>query len=203
MRTPRGLLRSVAIIVSGALLLLGATVAIVAQRSTKGSSRTTRANVYTTAHRSVLDAIKEFFDWRPTPVQPLAFKHNLHLANNMQCLECHTAAEQGPQAGIPSVKLCMTCHQVIATDRPEVKKVAAYMERGEEIPWERVYYFQPSAHVMFNHAPHLRAKVACEECHGDMNKQTVAVRSIDLDMGYCLNCHRQRKASLDCTTCHY
>ena len=28
----------------------------------------------------------------------------------------------------------MTCHQVIATDKPEIKKLAAYRARGEDIP---------------------------------------------------------------------
>ena len=81
--------------------------------------------------------------------------------------------------------------------------MAGYLERGEEIPWQRVYDFQYSAHVFFRHAQHIRAKVACESCHGDLTKQTVAARAIKIDMGFCLNCHRQRKVSTDCTTCHY
>ena len=111
--------------------------------------------------------------------------------------------DQGPDAAIPSVKFCMSCHLVIAKDRPEIKKVAAYQARGEDIPWVRVYDYSASAHVRFNHAPHIRAGVACSNCHGDMLQQTTAVRAVDLNMGYCLSCHTQRKASIDCTTCHY
>jgi len=92
---------------------------------------------------------------------------------------------------------------MIAADRVEIKKVAAYMARGEDIPWQRVYSFGPTAHVKFNHAPHVRAKVECANCHGDMRRQTVATRAVNLTMGYCINCHKQRKASVDCTTCHY
>ncbi len=137
------------------------------------------------------------------PIQPIAYTHKVHLAKGMQCTDCHTGVERGPDAAIPSVKLCMICHQVIATDRPEIKKVAAYMARGEEIPWQRVYEFSPSTHVKFNHAPHIRAKVACASCHGDMTQQTVAVRAVNLTMGYCIECHKQRKVSIDCTTCHF
>jgi hypothetical protein len=159
--------------------------------------------VFTPAHKNLFDAAKEFIDWRTTPVQPIAFTHKVHLEKGLQCTDCHTSVEQGPRAGLPGVQLCMTCHQVIATDRPEIKKVAGYLARGEEIPWQRVYEFQPSAHVYFQHAPHIRAGVACGSCHGDLKQQTVAVRAVELNMGYCLNCHRQRKVSLDCTTCHY
>jgi len=161
------------------------------------------SQVFTPAHRTLLDALREFFNRQPIPVQPIAYTHKAHLANGMQCTDCHTGVDQGPDARIPSVSVCMTCHQVIATDKPEIKKVAAYAARGEDIPWQRVYNFIPSAHVKFNHAPHLRAGVACAKCHGDMTQQTVAVRAVDLTMGYCIGCHKQKKASIDCITCHF
>jgi cytochrome c7-like protein len=163
----------------------------------------TPSPVFTLGHSSLSEAIREFFDFRTTPQQPIAFTHKVHLAKGLECTSCHQGVEQGPNAGLPSVKLCMTCHLAVATDRPEIKKVAAYLRRGEEIPWQRVYGYYPSAHVRFNHAPHIRAGVACATCHGDMTKQTVATRTVDLDMGYCLSCHKQRKASVDCTTCHF
>ena len=92
---------------------------------------------------------------------------------------------------------------MIATDRPEIKKIAAYKARGEEIPWVRVYNYSESAHVQFNHAPHIRAGVNCATCHGDMTKQTTAERKVNLNMGFCINCHTQKKVSIDCETCHY
>ena len=161
------------------------------------------STVFTPAHRTALDAVRDFFGRRRTPVQPIAYTHKVHLANGMQCINCHTGVDTGPDAELPSVKLCMTCHQFIAADRPEIRKLAAYFERGEDIPWQRVYNYSQSAHVKFNHAPHLRARVDCKTCHGDMTQQTVAVRAVDLKMGYCLNCHKQKKASVDCTTCHF
>ena len=161
------------------------------------------STVFTPAHRTALDAVRDFFGRRRTPVQPIAYTHKVHLANGMQCVNCHTGVDTGPDAQLPSVKLCMTCHQFIGADRPEIRKLAAYFERGEDIPWERVYNYSQSAHVKFNHAPHIRAGVDCKTCHGDMTQQTVAVRAVDLNMGYCLDCHKQRKASVDCTTCHF
>jgi Cytochrome c7 and related cytochrome c len=160
-------------------------------------------DIFTPAHPSVGAAFREFFAIRSEPVQPIAFTHKAHLANNLTCEICHTAVAQGPQAGIPSAKFCMACHLVIAADKPEIKKVAAFVARGEDIPWQRVYGYSPSAHVRFNHAPHIRAGVACANCHGDVAQQTVAVRAVSLDMGDCVSCHQERKASVDCQTCHY
>lgn len=163
----------------------------------------TSTGVFTTAHRTALEAMREFFLRHPVPVQPIAFTHKVHLANGMECVNCHTGVDTGPDAQLPSVKLCMMCHQIIATDKPEIKKVAAYAARGQDIPWQRVYDFLPTAHLKFNHAPHIRAKVDCKVCHGDMTQQTVAVRKPGIDMGFCLDCHKQGGAPIDCTTCHF
>ena len=160
--------------------------------------------VFSPAHGSVRGAISDFLNRHPAqPAQPIAFPHNVHLARGLQCEVCHTGVSQGPDAAIPSVKFCMSCHLVIAKDRPEIQKMAAFQARGEDIPWARVYNYSATAHVKFNHAPHIRAGVDCSSCHGDMLQQTTAVRAVDLNMGYCLACHAQRQASLDCTTCHY
>jgi hypothetical protein len=159
---------------------------------------------FTTAHPDLLAAAKDFADDYPTNVQqPIAFTHKAHLEHHMKCANCHQGVASGPDATIPNVKLCMICHLVIATDKPEIKKVAAYQKKGEQIPWRRVYWFYQSAHVKFRHGPHIRADVDCATCHGDMKDQTVAVRKAGLDMGFCVGCHRVHKAPTDCTTCHY
>src|SRR5579862_4154979 len=159
--------------------------------------------IFTPAHRTMLDAIRDFFSVHPTPVQPIAYTHKVHLANGMECVNCHANVEKGAIAGIPSIKLCMTCHQVIATDKPEIKKMAAMFARGEDIPWQRVYDYSPTVHVKFNHAPHIRAKVDCATWHGDMRQRTVAVRTGNMNMGFCINCHKLRKVSVECQTCHF
>ena len=97
----------------------------------------------------------------------------------------------------------MICHSQIAIDKPLIKRVTEYSDKGIEIPWQRVYGFTREAHVRFNHAPHVRASVACATCHGDLANQTVAERVVDHNMGFCVNCHRSRNASNDCLTCHY
>src|ERR1700722_16800441 len=185
-----------------ALMLLGAALPG-APGPAIGQPPDPTSGVFTPAHRSAVDALLDFLSWRPQPVQPIAFPHKVHLANGLQCETCHGGVNQSAVAGIPDVRFCMMCHSVIAKDKPEIKKVAAYLARGEDIPWQRVYDYSASAHVRFNHAPHIRAGVQCSSCHGDMTQQTTASRVVNLNMGYCLSCHKQQNASVDCQTCHF
>ncbi len=161
------------------------------------------AGIFTPGHATLGAAVAEFFGMHATPVQPIHFTHKVHLANNLTCEVCHTGVSKGPVAGIPSAKFCMACHLVIAKDKPEIQKLTSIVSKGQDVAWQRVYDYPPSAHVRFNHAPHIRAGVNCSNCHGDVSQQTVAVRSVNLNMGYCVNCHQQRQAPTDCLTCHY
>jgi hypothetical protein len=161
------------------------------------------SSVFTPAHRTTADAARDFFAIRPAAVQPIPFPHKTHIAKKAVCADCHESADKGPIAGIPSVKTCMICHSQIATDKPLIKQVTGYADKGLEIPWQRVYGFTREAHVRFNHAPHIRASVDCKTCHGDLAAMTVAERAVDHNMGFCVNCHTQKKASNDCLTCHY
>jgi len=176
-----------------ALLLAGAC----------GSQPSQDPSVFTPAHRTTSAAARDFFAIRPAAVQPIPFPHKTHIAKKAVCADCHESADKSTIAGIPSVKTCMICHSQIATDKPLIKQVTSYSEKGLEIPWQRVYGFTHEAHVRFNHAPHIRASVDCSTCHGDVANQTVAERAVDLNMGFCVNCHKQKNAPNDCLTCHF
>ena len=135
--------------------------------------------------------------------QPIAYSHRVHLDQGLACLDCHSTADTSARATIPSVTKCMLCHAKVASDKPEIKKVAAFAAARREIPWNRVYGFEPGALVRFQHAPHVRAKVQCSRCHGDMTQAAAAQPLVKHNMGTCLSCHRQNNASEDCATCHY
>ena len=85
----------------------------------------------------------------------------------------------------------MICHSQIATDRPLIQQMAQMQEKGLDFAWQRVYDYPRSAHVRFEHSPHIRAGVECSTCHGDQKQQTVARRMVNMDMGFCVNCHRR------------
>jgi Cytochrome c7 and related cytochrome c/Class III cytochrome C family len=134
--------------------------------------------------------------------QPIAFPHQVHVANQMECGFCHDSAERSSVAGIPSVTQCMVCHQSIKTDSPEVKKLASYAGRNQEVPWAPVYFFPVGSAVYFSHKRHVKAGVECRHCHGNVAESMEMRREIDWTMGKCIDCHRTRKASIDCLTCH-
>lgn len=162
------------------------------------------SGVFSPARGSLGQATREFFGSRPAAVQPIPFPHVTHIEQGLTCTDyCHESVTKGPQAGIPSVNTCLICHEQIATDRELIKRVTEYKTKGLEIPWQRVYGFSPEAHVRFNHAPHIAAKVECSTCHGDVGKMTVAEPVVDHNMGFCVDCHREKQASNDCLTCHY
>jgi formamidopyrimidine-DNA glycosylase len=160
--------------------------------------------VFTTAHSSFGSAARDFFSVRSTPRQPIEFPHNTHIEKGIACTEsCHESVTKGPNAGLPSVNTCLICHAAIATDKPRIQQITALQEKGLDLDWQRVYGYTQAAHVKFNHAPHIRANVECSTCHGDIAHQTVAQRNVDLHMGFCVNCHREKNAPNDCLTCHF
>jgi hypothetical protein len=162
------------------------------------------AEVFTTAQPSMSAAVNDFFGRRPASVQPIEFPHNVHVGKKIACTEyCHEPVTTGPVAGLPSVRTCMFCHNSIATDRPLIQRITEMQEKGIDFAWQRVFGYPAESHVKFNHAPHIRAKVECATCHGNIAEQTVAQRNVELTMGFCVNCHNERKASVECLACHY
>jgi hypothetical protein len=136
-----------------------------------------------------------------SPLQPLAFSHKAHAGDSgIHCLYCHRYAAKSPVAGIPAVADCRACHLYISPDAVEIKKLMGYWERREPIPWIRVHVLPD--HVYFPHMMHIRAGLACSSCHGEVAAMERVSRTASLKMGWCLNCHRQHKASIDCWTCH-
>ncbi len=49
------------------------------------------------------------------PVQPIYYSHKVHAGiNQVNCLYCHTGAEKGRHALVPSTNVCMNCHKQIS-----------------------------------------------------------------------------------------
>ncbi len=161
-------------------------------------------SVFSPAHATFRDALAHFLGWRREPVQPIPFPHRTHFEEAfLECTYCHDGAARGPVARIPSVVVCMDCHFDVATDREPIQLLTSFYESGQEPPWERVYGWLPEAHVRFNHAPHVRREIECTVCHGDVTQMIVAEPAVDHTMSFCVGCHEQSQASIDCVTCHY
>ncbi len=137
----------------------------------------------------------------PSPTQPIAFSHKLHAGENeINCLFCHRYTNVSRAAGVPDVETCANCHLFVARDKPEVKRVMDFWERKEPIPWVKVHDLPD--HAYFPHKMHINAGVACDFCHGNVAAMEKIKRVSSLKMGWCLNCHRENNASIDCWTCH-
>jgi Cytochrome c7 and related cytochrome c len=89
----------------------------------------------------------------------------------------------------------------IASEKPEIVKLLGYWERKEPIAWLRVHDLPDF--VRFTHKRHVAAGVECRTCHGDVARMDAPVQTAPLTMGWCLSCHKERKAPTDCVACHY
>ena len=90
------------------------------------------------------------------------------------------------------------------------KKKPAKGKTQNPIQWVRVHNLPAFAY--FDHRPHVGANIACQTCHGPVESMERVRQFLPLNMGWCINCHREsnkygvngRKvhAPLDCSACH-
>lgn len=157
------------------------------------------------------------------PEQPIYYSHKVHAGiNQISCLYCHTGAQEGKQATIPSVNVCMNCHMAIneytkgpelyradgstVNGTAEIKKLyeyagwdentQQYTGKGKPIEWVRIHNLPD--HVYFNHAQHVTVgQQQCQTCHGSITEMDEVYQFADLSMGWCVNCHRTTKVQFD------
>lgn len=145
------------------------------------------------------------------PEQPINFSHKIHAGDNaINCVYCHSGAEKSRNAGIPSANVCMNCHKGIqegaTTGKDEIKKIYAaldydpatgtYGDNPKPIKWIKVHNLPD--HAYFNHSQHVViGKVACQTCHGPVEKMAVVEQFSELTMGWCINCHRDTEVKME------
>lgn len=138
-------------------------------------------------------------------VQPIKFNHKLHITDvGMDCPECHQYVTRSRKATLPGKEVCMDCHSEPQGESEEEKKLVTLLQSHQELQWQQVYVLPK--HVYFSHFRHVTlGQIGCQQCHGDM-KQLIApptkpaVNIIDMD--FCMDCHEDRLAQLDCLACH-
>jgi len=139
--------------------------------------------------------------------QPIAFRHDLHAGTNkIPCQYCHTSADRSVDAGIPAVQVCAGCHiaggaALFRADSVGIKQLVQYWAEQKPIPWQRIYKIADHAH--FPHMRHVKAEVACQDCHGVVEEMQQITLNQNLWMGWCIQCHRERQVRTDCAVCHY
>ena len=138
-----------------------------------------------------------------SPVQPIRFNHAIHVANGMDCADCHPGARTGENATLPGIDVCLSCHGEALTKSPEEEKIRTIAKAGKEIPW--VQLTRVPRHVYFSHRRHAGlGGIPCTECHGPMEKRTAPPPEPfrTLNMNACIQCHQQRNVRHDCDDCH-
>jgi len=129
------------------------------------------------------------------PTQPIAFSHKIHAGQyEIDCNYCHTGVNISKSANIPSVNICMNCHGVINTDKPEIQKILTAYEENRPIEWVRVHNLPDLAY--FNHKQHVAVGgIECATCHGPIEEMDVVYQYSELTMGWCINCHRETEVN--------
>ena len=147
----------------------------------------------------------------PTPIapavkQPILFSHKIHAGDfKIDCQYCHADARRSTFAGLPSVKRCMGCHQIVASRdaelQKEVEKLRTHWKDGRPIEWVRIH--KVAGFVYFPHKRHVETGLACQQCHGAVQEMAEVAQVAPLTMGWCVSCHAERKGPLDCVVCHH
>ena len=151
-----------------AVLLLVATLGFTLDRLSRSSYATRQ------------DAVRE---------QPVQFSHQHHAGGlGIDCRFCHVTVENAPSAGIPPTKTCMNCHSQIWITSPYLEIVRASFRDDKPLHWTRVHDLPDF--VYFNHSVHVKKGVGCATCHGRVDRMPLVSQAASLQMGWCLDCHR-------------
>jgi mono/diheme cytochrome c family protein len=145
------------------------------------------------------------------PKQPIAYSHKLHAGDlKIDCKYCHSTVEYSKQASIPSLNTCMNCHKGVQKRSDaegddisaEIKKIYAALDYDPEkvgddafgpnprpVRWIRIHNLPD--HAYFNHSQHVKVgKLQCQTCHGPVEQMEVVQQWSTLQMGWCIDCHR-------------
>ena len=124
--------------------------------------------------------------------QPIEFDHRHHVSDDgIDCRYCHNTVETSSSAGYPAVSVCMNCHAQIWNQSPYLDMVRKAYFSGQPIKWKKVY--RPPDFVFFNHSIHVAKGVGCVTCHGRVDTMPEIRQAPTMQMGWCLDCHRNPK----------
>jgi len=155
------------------------------------------------------------------PIQPIHYSHRIHAGDNqIDCKYCHSSARTSKHSGIPSLNVCMNCHQSISEVAPETAteeyskefydgEIAklydavgwepseqAYTGEEKPVKWVRIHNLPDFAY--FNHSQHVEVGgVQCQTCHGPIEEMEIVYQDAPLTMGWCINCHRETKVKME------
>ncbi len=123
------------------------------------------------------------------PEQPIPFSHQRHAGQfQIPCLYCHGSAEYAEFASVPGLETCMNCHTMVLPNSPWIQQVKKAYDEKKPIAWVKVHVLPDF--VYFNHSRHVSAGVQCQTCHGPVETMEKVYQFSKLNMGWCIDCHR-------------
>jgi hypothetical protein len=133
--------------------------------------------------------------------QPVPFSHQHHVQGlGIDCRYCHTSVEDSSFAGIPPTETCMTCHSKVWTNANLLQPIRTSWATNYPISgpggdlkssegWVRIHNLPDF--VYFNHSIHVNKGVGCSTCHGHVETMPLMLQAANLQMEWCLKCHRE------------
>lgn len=143
-----------------------------------------------------------YFQRNLGPAQPIPFSHRFHVqSKQISCMMCHPNAVRSARAGVPPLETCMLCHRKIIPSYPWIQVLTRHYEQNRPVQWVRVINRVPEF-TFFNHERHLLKGIDCGKCHGDVAGMDRLFMPQEFNMGFCVQCHRDEKVTIDCLSCH-
>lgn len=140
----------------------------------------------------------------PAVPQPVAFNHRKHTEDlGLNCEFCHTYVRSGAHAGLPGPETCSICHSARQGTSEEAARVTELLDQGDPLRFNKL--FRLPTHVFYTHRRHVGiAELECQNCHGTIaeSERPPPRPMVQITMDFCLDCHREQQATLDCNACH-
>lgn len=125
--------------------------------------------------------------------QPIPFSHAVHAGGlRLDCRFCHAGATQAAGAAMPASEVCLGCHARVWAVSAQFAPLQDAIATGGAAQWASVHRLPD--HVRFHHGAHAASGVACAACHGAVETMPRTVKTEALNMGWCLDCHRDPQA---------
>ncbi|MCU1279551.1 MAG: Molybdopterin oxidoreductase, partial [bacterium] len=90
--------------------------------------------------------------------------------------------------------VCMNCHAQIWNQSPYLDLVRKAYFSGQPIEWKKVHRLPDF--VFFNHSIHVAKGVGCVTCHGRVDHMAEIRQWSNMQMSWCLDCHRDPKPNI-------
>ncbi len=153
----------------------------------------------------------------PLQTIPLNFDHAFHLRSadeaagiegaGLGCDDCHeniSESDKSEDRDIPGHDTCENCHDMDETDKPAESKqcTMCHADLAAKTTTTAKAMSLPSPNLKFSHLKHIKADIACLQCHKNVIDKKLATRDDYPTMDRCIECHEEKGAPTTCITCH-